>query len=88
LNLSSSDNYILILLSQLKKGMRLAPVTRHALEMGDKSAIDEGLQSQAADKLYLQLLKENLVEPKKSGKTFYVDKKDSNDDDEVTVLGI
>jgi hypothetical protein len=55
--------YLKWFLLQLKKGMRLAPVTRRSLEDETKSGLVEGLQTQDADKLYLQLLKDKAAVP-------------------------
>jgi hypothetical protein len=75
-------------LLQLKKGMRLAPVTRRSLEDESKSGLVEGLQVQDADKLYLQLLKDKAVVPQTCGRTFPLSEKVSYDeDDEVVIMG-
>lgn len=68
--------------------MRLAPLTRRSLKDESKSELVEGIQTQDADKLYLQLLSEKVAMPQTCGRTFPLSEKVSyEEDDEVVVMG-
>ncbi|CAB3244676.1 unnamed protein product [Arctia plantaginis] len=64
----------------VKSDMRLAPLIRVDLTDDKKSNLDNLLEKQGEDELYLKCLKDGLFKPLFSGKTWPVSDKDEEDD--------
>ncbi|XP_059487708.1 chromatin assembly factor 1 subunit A-B [Neocloeon triangulifer] len=64
----------------LKKGMRLAPILRSSLEESNRVEFETKVECQSAEKLYLQMLQNKEVIPKKSAKTFPASENVPDDD--------
>lgn len=63
-------------------------MTRRSLEDETKSGLVEVIETQKADKLYLELLKDKVMVPHTCGRTFPLSEKVSyEEDDEVVVMG-
>lgn len=69
----------------VKSDMRLAPLTRADLTNDKKSNLDNLLEKQGIDELYLKCLKDGLFKPQFRGKTWPISDKD--EDDDIMIVG-